>query len=333
VKRVDPGRARALILRVLDAEGVSLEHAAYVAEALIETSLRGVDTHGVRLFPTYVRELRGGRACANPKLAFTSRTRATAVLDAGGALGVVAASAATTQAVALARDYGIGAVAVRNSNHFGAAGVYACRMARQGQIGLVFSSADALVAAHGGHIARFGTNPLAAAALASDDELFCLDMATSETSYSRGLLADHGQRHAGDGPSPGPLSSPLQPLGGYKGQGLAMLVEILCALLAGGPLDHELSHLHTPPFDRARAVTHFVVAIATDAFTPLLEFQARLGALLSAVRCDGEPVRVAGDRAARTVAERQTGGVLLSNGDFAALATLASAHDMVLTVL
>jgi LDH2 family malate/lactate/ureidoglycolate dehydrogenase len=98
-------------VRTLVARGVSDEHAGWVAAALVQTSLRGVDTHGISLFPTYVRELDGGRAAAAPVMTWRGEGKALCVLDAGGALGVVAGHVAADGAVRIARQHGLGAVA------------------------------------------------------------------------------------------------------------------------------------------------------------------------------------------------------------------------------
>src|SRR3954469_13723601 len=129
-------------VRTLRARRLSPDHADWVAQALVRTSLRGVDTHGISLFPTYLRELDGGRAAATPVMRWTGEGKAICVLDAGGALGRVAGHVAADAAVRLARQHGIGAVAVRNSNHFGAAGVCSLRIAEQGALGLCFSNSD-----------------------------------------------------------------------------------------------------------------------------------------------------------------------------------------------
>src|SRR6185503_9273976 len=105
----------------LAGRGVSPEHAAWVVDGLLFASLRGIDTHGVRLFPTYLAELDGGRARARPELRFSGQGRALRLLDAGAALGIVAGRFAAAEAVRLARDFGLGGVVVKNSNHFGAA--------------------------------------------------------------------------------------------------------------------------------------------------------------------------------------------------------------------
>jgi len=310
----------------LDRRGLSAEHAAYVVDGLLETSLRGVDTHGVRLFPTYLAELDGGRSQASPELRWSGE-RAARVLDAGNALGLVAGRVAADEAVRIAREHGVGAVSVRDSNHFGAAGVYTLAMARQGVIGLAFTNSDALVAPHGGTRPVFGTNPISMAAQGAGDDLFCADFATSQVSYSKvkhhrahGLPLEPGWVVEGE-------ETVLQPLGGHKGQCLGMMVEILCALLAGMPLDAELSHLYAPPFDEPRRVAHLFIALDVAAFRAPGAFRESLSRLLGEVRAEpavaGARVVTPGDLEAETAARRRRQGIPLEEDDWSFFASLA----------
>ncbi|MCB1034052.1 MAG: Ldh family oxidoreductase, partial [Acidobacteria bacterium] len=277
MKRAPAPWLRSVMVEALSARGVPEEHAAFVADGLVEASLRAVDTHGVRLFPTYIAELDGGRARARPGLEWQREGKTTRVLDAGGALGMVAGTVAALEAVELARENGVGAVAVANSNHFGPASCYTLRMARLGMIGMCFSNSDALVTPWAAKAALFGTNPLSVAALGEGEEVFCLDMATSQVAYSRikifreqdrpleaGWAVD-AEGKDGSREDAGELSA-LLPLGGYKGQGLGMVVTLLTALLADEPLDHELSHLFAPPYDEPRRVSHLLLALDVGAF-------------------------------------------------------------------
>lgn len=305
--------------------GLSEKHASYVVEGLIQASLRGIDTHGVRLFPTYLTELDGGRAHARPEIRWRRSAPAVRSMDAGGALGLVAGRLATAEVVRLARLHGTGVVAVSNSNHFGAASYYTLELARSGLVGFCCSNSDALVAPFNGLRPFFGTNPLSLAAPGSSGEFFCADFATSQVSYSKvkrrmeeGEPVEPGWAVAPDGcdvaDAGGELSA-LKPLGGYKGQGLAMSVEILCALLTGEPADHELSHFYSPPFDTPRRVSHLFWGLELSSFTDPGGFQARVRSLLARVRSEpaagASPLLAPGDLEAETEARRTREGIPL----------------------
>jgi ureidoglycolate dehydrogenase (NAD+) len=315
--------------------GVPEDHAAWVVDGLVEASLRGIDTHGVRLFPVYLAELDGGRSRARPELRWQGDGAAPAalrLLDAGHALGMVAGRVATDEAIRLARSAGIGAVAVRNSNHFGAASCYTLEIARHDMIGLACSNSDALVAPFGGLAPFFGTNPLSLAAPAAGGDGFCADFATSQVSYSRLLRQRElaapipaGWAVTGGGEDAASAGAEevvaLLPLGGHKGQCLAMAVEILCCLLAGAPFDHQLSHLYAPPFDAPRQIAHFIVALDVSRCGAPTAFRARLSELHTAVRAQpaaapaGE-VLVPGDPERAAAAERVEGGIPMTDEDW-----------------
>lgn len=310
--------------QALRRRGLSEEHAAWVVDGLIEASLRGVDTHGVRLLPTYLDELDGGRCRARPELLFTSGSTASRLLDAGHALGPVAAMTAAREAVRLAREHGVGAVAVRRSNYFGASSQYTLEIARHGMIGLSFTNSDALVAPIGGARPMFGTNPLSFAAPGEGDDMFCVDMATSQASFTRvkqhrdaGLPLEKGWAVGPDGQDAseegtGEVTA-LLPLGGHKGQCLAMMVEVLCCLLADMPYDHELTHLYDEPFDEPRRTSHFFLALNIASFQPPEKFRWRLSHLMRLIRAEGEAtgrqVIVPGDLEAKAWRQRQSCGL------------------------
>lgn len=313
---------RAALLR----RGLSEEHAGWVVDGLLETSLRGIDTHGVRLFPTYIKELDGGRSRARPEMTWSGEEgRAARLLDAGGALGLVAGRTACAEAVRLAREHGVGTVAVRSSNHFGAGSIYTLAMAREGVLGMSFTNSDALVAPFGGVRPIFGTNPVSLAVQGEGDDLFCADLATSQVSYSK---VKHHRAHGipledGWTVMAGGEVAALKPLGGHKGQCLGMMVEILCALLAGMPFDHELSHLYGEPYDEPRQVAHLFLAYDIAAFQDPAAFRARLSALLRLVReqpaVEGERVIAPGDLESEETARRRAEGIPLTDEEAAAI--------------
>jgi LDH2 family malate/lactate/ureidoglycolate dehydrogenase len=323
--------------------GLTEEHAGYVVDALIEASLRGIDTHGVRLFRTYLAELDGGRSRARPELRWLapsapgapSGATSARTLDAGGALGIVAGRTACAEAARLARQFGVGAVSVRNSNHFGPASYYTLEMARQGVIGFAFTNSDALVAPKNGVAPLFGTNPISIAAAGEEGDLFCADLATSQVSYSKvkhhrehGMPLEPGWAVTKEGEDVASVDggevAALQPLGGHKGQCLGMTVEILCALLAGMPLDHELTHLYVEPFDEPRQVAHLFLALDPAAFGAADDatgFRSRLSGFLGLVRSQpavaGERVVVPGDLERESAETRRAAGIPLGAEDLA----------------
>jgi LDH2 family malate/lactate/ureidoglycolate dehydrogenase len=334
---VSPAELAGLMGAALARRGVSGEHAGWIVDALIETSLRGVDTHGVRLFPVYLAELDGGRSRARPEMSWLGSARAARTLDAGHALGLVAGRVACTEAVRLARENGIGAVSVRDSNHFGAAAVYTLEMARQGAIGLALTNSDALVAPFGGVRPFFGTNPISCAAPGEGDDRFCADFATSQVSYSRvrhhrqlGLPLEPGwavSRTGEDASSDSDVAA-LKPLGGHKGECLGMTVEVLSALLAGAPFDHELSHLYGEPYDEPRRVAHLFLAFDPGAFLAPEAFRASVSRLLRLVREQpaaepGERVLAPGDPEEETAARRCVEGIPLTEEEAASFQRIA----------
>ncbi|PTB21010.1 lactate dehydrogenase [Trinickia symbiotica] len=315
------------------ARGVDAQHASWFARALTRTSLMGIDTHGLRLLPLYLRELDEGRSNPCPAMRTMRQSGGTALVDADGALGVVAGTYAAELASDLASEHGVGVVAVANSNHFGAASVYGELIGKRGLIGIVTTSAAARMAPFNGKRAMFGTNPICFVAPACADDLYLFDMATSQISYSQvkhyrrnglelppGWALDADGRPAGD---PSRVAS-LSPLGGYKGQGLAMMVQILSCLLASMPLDHELSHLDAEPYDRGRQIGHCLIAIDPARFGSLDRFRQNVSDLMETIRrtpsVDGEQVLVAGDPQRSSVASRTSTGIPLNADDARSLA-------------
>lgn len=332
MRHLNATQAHSICERAAKRRGVSTEHAQWFAHALVETSLMGIDTHGLRLLPIYLRELDEGRSKPAPAMKVLRTRGGTATLDADAALGAVAGMHAARLATTLAAEHGVGAVAVANSNHFGAASIYGLDIASRGMVGLVTTSAASRVAPFNGREPLFGTNPLCFAAPAGREGAYLFDMATSQISYSQ--IKYYRQHHqdipwgsalnrTGDYTANPDEVVSLAPLGGYKGQGLAMMVQILSSLLAGTPLDHELEHLDTGRFDVGRDIAHFMIAIDVASFIDPDRFQSSVAGLMSLVRSsparEGERVLVAGDPQASTKKRRLVDGIPASDQEVATL--------------
>ena len=159
--------------------------AEYVTEGLVQTSLRGVDSHGVRLLPHYMKGVKGGRINPNPNYKFTRTSPSTGLFDADHTLGHAAGMEAAKKAIELANEAGTGHIAIFNSTHFGAASYCALEIANHDMVGMSFTNTDALVKTYAGKRPFLGNNPICFAAPCNGEEPFCLDMATSVITFNK----------------------------------------------------------------------------------------------------------------------------------------------------
>jgi len=313
-----------------------------IVAGIVETSLRGVDSHGVRLMPMYLADFESGKVNANPKFSFAKTGASSGVLDADHGPGITAGTLAMEKAVALAKKTGIGAVCVKNSTHFAAASIYGLVAARNGMIGLVLSQTDPLVIPYGGRRAFLGTNPICFTAPCANGEPFCFDMATSIV--ARNTVRSYGER--GKMLEPGwavdtkgnPTVDPAKavaflPFGGHKGYGLALVVEILCACLCGMPFGPNVKNKKQEDPDTRWGYGQFFLAINPEKFAGSASFQKNLTALLKALRnepaADGvEKVRVAGDIQNETFRKRAKEGIPLSQADFENVRAIAKKYKI-----
>jgi LDH2 family malate/lactate/ureidoglycolate dehydrogenase len=332
---IEERAARTLATAALTAAGVPDGDAEQVADALVDTSLRGIDTHGLRLLGQYLDELSSGVADPRAHITVVRDKGAGLLLDADGALGVLAGLAAARHAAERAARFGVAAVGVRSSNHFGAASVYTRRLARDGLVGLAVTSAASRVAPFGGVEPLFGTNPISVAAGSGERE-FALDMATSQVCFGEIKQRRTERRRLDRGWATDATGQPtedpdtahaLSPLGGYKGQGLAMAVTLLGAVLTGTPPDWQLPQVGAGTTGRDRQVGHFVLAIDPAAFAGEEQFTAGLAELLDTVRtaprAGQEPVLAPGDPQRAHEHRRRAAGIPLDVGTAGRLAELA----------
>lgn len=307
---------------VLAARGVCAEAVQHVVDSVVQTSLRGVDSHGIQLFPHYCRVVETGRVNKKPRFTIDQTAPGTAILDADHGFGHHAGATAMDHAIARAKEAGIAIVAVKNSSHFGAAAYFGLRAPARGCIGMAFTNADALLKAHGGKVAFTGTNPICLTAPIEGEEPFCLDMATSFVSWNK--IVNH--RRTGQ-PIPAnwacdehglPVEDPnlartLQPAGEHKGFGLSLMVDILCALLAGGGISKDLLPMYQR-VDERRAINHCFLAIDISRFSPIAQFALRMRDLAERARAvppldPNRPVMISGDPEKQTAQQRAKSGI------------------------
>ncbi len=302
---------------IFSAWGMSEPAREACVRLMVAADLRGIDSHGAMMLPLYDELRRDGRLNMTPNVKTVRESPVTALLDGDMSLGHYPADTAMKLAIRKARGSGLAAVAVRNSNHFGAAGVYAMQAASAGLIGIAMTNVwNLAIAPTRAAEAMFGTNPIAFAAPAGEQPAFCLDMATSTVAIGKLKLAilhgkplPRGWAHGPDGRITEDANAALEarlltPLGGtpelssHKGYGLAAMVEILCAMLPGAWYAPTRERRH--PGEKRYNVGHFFLAMDPNAFRAEGEFEADLddmiAALRSAKRLDpAQPVLVHGD--------------------------------------
>lgn len=335
--RISHASSEGFVRRVLEDGGARDDVARAVAEGLVHASLRGVDSHGVRLLPHYVRELEGGRINPDPDFHFEKGSATSGVLDGDHTYGHAAGRRAVAHAVELARESGIGAVAVKNSSHFGAASFFGLEIAENDLIGLSLTNTDSLIVSHGSRRPFLGNNPICVTAPVEGEGPFCLDMATSKITFNRVLeLRNEGQEAPpgsgvdGQGRAtrdPDQIEA-LLPIGAYKGFGLALVVEILCGVLTGMPWGRHIPKMYEASLDQERYLGHFFLALDPEGFLPVQQFETRLADLLEELRSEPpvdpeQPVRVAGDPEKETAALRREEGIPVSATAHSELRALA----------
>lgn len=329
--------------------GMSAEHSSITVDHILYADLRGIDSHGCSMLAHYHRLVIAGAVTMKPAIHVVRDSPTTALLDGGGGLGHVAADMAMKLAIEKCRAAGMGAVAVRNSGHYGAAGAYASMALQAGFLGLATTSTwkPAVVPTHGRE-AQLGTNPIAMAAPAARRPPFVLDMATSAASLGRMTAAWRKGRSIPSGwaydVKGRPITSGrraaqlrrLAPLGSspemssHKGYGLAVAVEILSSILPGvSALPGE-----SP---RQGEVGHFFLAIDPQQFRAAGEFEAALDGLIDRLHScppldPAQPVLVAGDPERQAYAERVRDGIPLARAVVEDLRAIAHASGVPFTL-
>lgn len=299
----------AQIKGILSAFGLSVDHSKTAAEVLCAADLMGIESHGAAMLPLYAEQIATGGATADARVEVVHDHAAVALIDGGGGFGQVPGMMAVEMAAARAKTFGIAAITIRNSNHYGAAGVYARRLAEQGLVGVSTSSVwRAAIVPTGGLEAKLGTNPIAFAAPVARGRPFLLDLATSTAAIGKIKLAARAGRPLPEGwaltaqgtperdPDAALLDVLLSPLGGHKGYGLSTMVEILSSTLSGAA-QTPLRGAPGPSHD----VGHFVMAMDPGILRgSQAAFEEDLAQMLEGLRQTrpadpGTPVLVAGD--------------------------------------
>ncbi len=298
--RVPRERLAAWALACLEKVGVPHDEAKLVAESLVQTSVWGIDSHGVLRLTHYLRRMTIGsiKAASTPVVLRTGPV--TAQVHGEDGLGIVHATLAMEEAIDMAKRSGVGVVGVGHSSHCGAVGLYTRMAAREHLIGIGMTHSSAIVVPHGGRHKYFGTNPISFAFPRVGGEPLCLDMATSQVAWNKILNArieghalEPGLAVDGDG---NPTTDPAKaqagialggPTYGYKGYGLAFAIDLLCGVMNAMTFGRHINSMYEE-LDRPRKIGHLLMALDPGRFAGGAALEATVDAVIADLKTQGE---------------------------------------------
>ena len=354
---------RELFVRV----GIPPENAEAEAQVLLWANLRAIDSHGVLRLPWYLDHIDTGVMNSTPKIEVVNETPATILLDADRALGSVVTIKAAKMVVEKAKQVGIGWALIRNLTHQGALGYYSQLMAEQGMAGIVFVCNPPNMAPFGARVAGVHNSAIAISVPAKRHRPLNLDMATSVAAGGKLLLAldknipiPEGWALDKDGnptTDPRKVDEPdfrfgaLLPIAGYKGSGLAMMLECLSSIMAGNPLLEPvlLARENQPATERRESQVNsehrgfvpnhiqnsVVAAIDISMFTDLESYRNHIDILIDSIKAlpkaDGfSEIFVPGEQEERKCVERSRDGIPLPEGTIRSLRVVSEKYGVAL---
>lgn len=324
--------------------GVPAAEAALVADHLVEASLMGHDTHGVLRLPQYVEMVRSGQVKPGAPLTLLAETPCMARASGGWNFGPVTATAAMQLALDKVQDQAVSVVTVRDCNHVARLGRFTALAARQNRIGLMVANGhggDLAVAPFGGRARRLATNPLSVAIPTGRPWPLLLDMTTSAISGGElrlrrnlrrpvppdTLIDAEGQPTTDVEAYYGPPPGAILPLGGARGFGLGVVIDVLAGALSGAGCSQE----NSPVSGNAL----FIAALRIEAFVPLAEFLAEVDRLIDWLKscppaCGVAEVMLPGERAYRQYLRRCREGLTVDEVAWHQLEALAASLGVAL---
>lgn len=349
-------------VEVFEELNVPTEDAKIVADNLVSADLRGISSHGVARLRRYVKGLQDGVMLARPETRVVHETPATALIDGGDGLGQPVSRRAMQLAIDKAGQVGAGFVSVRNSNHFGIAGYYSMMALERDMIGISMTNAAVLVVPTFGRNAMLGTNPISVAAPAGEELPFVLDMATS--TVPRGKLEVYNRKEeplplgwatdeagvpttdaarvldnfiklAGGGLLS--LGGAGELLGGHKGYGMALLVDILSGVLPGAGYANNIYLKDDSGNALPANVGHFFGALRVDGFRPVEQFKATMDDVVRRLKATPKAagqgrIYIHGEKEFEIAQDRKIGGVILHPKVVADLKAMAEEFGVAYTL-
>ena len=296
------------MLEALDAMGVPSEDAQIIADVIITSDLWGIRSHGIAHLKMYHERMKRGLQLPKTQITLVKDTQTTAVLDGGNGMGMVVGQYAMTMAIEKARQYGLGAVAVRNSSHYGVAGYYPLMASKEGLVGLSVTNAHPSTAPTFGVRPMLGTNPIAVSAPTDEEFPYMYDAATSVAPRGKIEIAARANKSIPegwvvnkDGVAATDSSNMIEEMnlgnvallpvggmgelfGGHKGYGLATMVEIFSAAFQDGTYLWGLTDEDADGNPQFLRIGHFFLAIDIEHFIPVESFKKITGNMMREIR-------------------------------------------------
>ncbi|WP_174614458.1 ureidoglycolate dehydrogenase [Virgibacillus ihumii] len=288
---LEPMKLKTLVMDKLTEASVLKEHAEIVADVLVHADLRGVSSHGALRTEHYVKRLNKGGVNPTPKIEIKERGKSAALVDGDNGFGHVIMKEAMDKAIQLTKENGIGMVAVTNSSHCGALSYFAEQAAKKEVVSMVMTQTDSAVVPFGGAEPYFGTNPVAYGFPARKHKPIILDMATSNVALGKILHAKESGESIPDSwgvDSNGqPVTDPklvkyLLPVGGPKGYGLALTVDVLSGILTGSEFGTSISSMYGD-YKNYRRLGHVILTINPGLFISKDDFLKNIDLMIDEI--------------------------------------------------
>lgn len=329
---------------MLEKVDVPPDQARAIIDNLVEADLRGVDSHGVVRLPIYVKRLAAKATNPRPNVRIVRETRTSAVVDGDNGMGQWVGARAMDIAIAKAREGDCVFVSVRNSNHFGAAALYAQMAAAHDMIGLAFTIGGINhMTPWGGAEAILGNNPFAIAFPAGAERPVVLDMACSVAARGKIIVAaKEGKAIPADwavGPDGAPTTDAVEalkgfvsPVGGPKGYALTLSIGLLSTMLSGAVFGSEVTHMYDD-LERPQNIGHMFGVLPVQAFEDVATYKARMDKAVREVRgvkhAPGvERIYLPGEREYLLLEERRRSGIPVGAGVFGELQALGRDYGL-----
>ncbi|MDX1115194.1 Ldh family oxidoreductase [Sinorhizobium medicae] len=293
---------------VLKAAGMRPQPAATVADTLVYADLRGVSSHGVARLGSYLDRIRAGVMEIDPQMRLIREAPASGLLDAGNGFGQIAGMTAMEIAIEKAKSAGSAVIGIANSNHFGVAAYFAERATRAGMVGIVLTNSSPAMTAFNTRIPLIGTNPIAFGIPAGAERPIILDMSTSLVARGKIRLASltgkpiplgwaYDDRGLPTEDAHAALKGSLAPIGGPKGAGLSLIIDLLTGVLTGTGLTGEVKNI--TDISGPSRTGHMMIAFDVSRFISPELFKSSVDSVVANIKAmpsaDGGPVFMPGE--------------------------------------